>query len=387
MDKLLRANGVNTDLEIALFNADHDINLKTSLEKARTAYEARPSVTAADALAWTLYRAGRPDEALPYARELLRLGSHDPQVLFHAGAVALAGGGTGRGPGAARGRDRDHPRVLRALRPRGAAPARHHRRRDRLMRRPLLAILVGLLAVLVPATVALAHPLGNFSVNRYSRIEPAADGRPAACACGTSWTTPRSPPSRPCPRSTRTATAPSGRPRRPRSGQRSLAALLPRLTLRIDGAPIALRATSSDLRLLPGQAGLQTMRLSAWLDAPGAGALLAGRTGAARIDYRDGNDPERTGWREIVVRAPGLPGTDVSDELRTYPENLLQSPPDVRGIGFALSPAGRPPSWTAPGPPGPRRRGARRRLPRPRRRLALAVASSAADPAPTRSPP
>ena len=58
MDELLRANGVNTDLEIALFYADHDMDLKTSLEKARSAYEARPSIHAADALAWTLYKTG-----------------------------------------------------------------------------------------------------------------------------------------------------------------------------------------------------------------------------------------------------------------------------------------------------------------------------------------
>ncbi len=63
MDKLLRANGVNTDLEIALFYADHDMDLKTSLEKARTAYDARPSIHAADALAWTLYKTGNYKEA------------------------------------------------------------------------------------------------------------------------------------------------------------------------------------------------------------------------------------------------------------------------------------------------------------------------------------
>ncbi|MGH3145100.1 MAG: tetratricopeptide repeat protein, partial [Rubrobacter sp.] len=88
MDKLLRANGVNTDLEIALFNADHGMNLKTSLEKARAAYEARPSIHAADALAWTLYKTGNYKEAQKYSSEALKLGTRDPLKLFHAGMIS-----------------------------------------------------------------------------------------------------------------------------------------------------------------------------------------------------------------------------------------------------------------------------------------------------------
>jgi tetratricopeptide (TPR) repeat protein len=88
MDKLLRANGVNTDLEIALFYADHDMNLKTSLEKARSAYKARPSIHAADALAWTLYKTGNHKEAQKYSEEALKLGTRDPLKLFHAGMIA-----------------------------------------------------------------------------------------------------------------------------------------------------------------------------------------------------------------------------------------------------------------------------------------------------------
>jgi tetratricopeptide (TPR) repeat protein len=90
MDKLLRKNGVDTDLEIALFNADHDIDLRSSLEKARAAYDARPSIHAADVLGWTLYKAGNYEEAQKYSSEALRLGTRDPLKLFHAGMIAKA---------------------------------------------------------------------------------------------------------------------------------------------------------------------------------------------------------------------------------------------------------------------------------------------------------
>jgi tetratricopeptide (TPR) repeat protein len=92
IDKLYRANGVNTDLEIALFYADHDLELQTSLEKARSAFEARPNIHAADALAWTLYKTGDSKEAQRYASEAVKLGTRDPLKLFHAGMIAMAMG-------------------------------------------------------------------------------------------------------------------------------------------------------------------------------------------------------------------------------------------------------------------------------------------------------
>jgi tetratricopeptide (TPR) repeat protein len=90
IDKLYRANGVNTDLEIALFYADHNLELQTSLEKARAAYKARPSIDAADTLAWTLYKTGDYRKAQPYASEALKLGTRDPLKLFHAGMISKA---------------------------------------------------------------------------------------------------------------------------------------------------------------------------------------------------------------------------------------------------------------------------------------------------------
>lgn len=92
MDALLADNGVNTDLETALFFADHDLDLPASLTKARAAYAVRPSTHAADVLAWTLYKTGDYTEALRYSDEALRLGSRDSLKLFHAGMIAAAAG-------------------------------------------------------------------------------------------------------------------------------------------------------------------------------------------------------------------------------------------------------------------------------------------------------
>lgn len=89
MQQLYRDNGVNTDLEVALFNADHGVDLVAALEGARDEYRRRQSIHAADALAWTLYRSGRYREAARYSRESLRLGTRDPLLHFHAGMIAF----------------------------------------------------------------------------------------------------------------------------------------------------------------------------------------------------------------------------------------------------------------------------------------------------------
>lgn len=88
IDGLLQENGVNTDLQIALFFADHELEPQASLDKARAAYEAHPNIHAADALAWTLYKTGNHREAQRYASQALELGTRDPLKLFHAGMIS-----------------------------------------------------------------------------------------------------------------------------------------------------------------------------------------------------------------------------------------------------------------------------------------------------------
>lgn len=87
--RLLRANGVDTDLEIALFNADHRPGSGRVLKEARSAYASRPSVQAADALAWALYSSGRYRQARAFSREALRLGTREGLFHFHAGMISL----------------------------------------------------------------------------------------------------------------------------------------------------------------------------------------------------------------------------------------------------------------------------------------------------------
>jgi Flp pilus assembly protein TadD len=86
-ERLLRANGVRTDLESALFKVDHGIDLRRALADARTAQRERPTVFADDTLAWALVRNGRCREALPYSRRALRLGTRDASFFFHRGMI------------------------------------------------------------------------------------------------------------------------------------------------------------------------------------------------------------------------------------------------------------------------------------------------------------
>jgi tetratricopeptide (TPR) repeat protein len=87
--ELFRANGVNVDVEQAVFEADHG-DPATALADARAGWSARKSIGAADALAWSLYRNGRYRSAARSERSALHLGTLDAMYRYHAGMIALA---------------------------------------------------------------------------------------------------------------------------------------------------------------------------------------------------------------------------------------------------------------------------------------------------------
>jgi tetratricopeptide (TPR) repeat protein len=86
-EKLLQAAGVDTDVDLALFESSHGTRAR-GLVLARRAYASAPSVRSADALGWALTRAGHPKQGLVYAKKALRLGSRDPRFLHHAAVAA-----------------------------------------------------------------------------------------------------------------------------------------------------------------------------------------------------------------------------------------------------------------------------------------------------------
>ncbi|MGE3075196.1 MAG: tetratricopeptide repeat protein [Dehalococcoidia bacterium] len=92
LGQLFEANGIKNDLTLILFQADHGPVDDALVASAKAAYEARPSLAAADTYAWVLYRAGGFDEAQAYANEALHLGTKEPLYLFHAGMIAKARG-------------------------------------------------------------------------------------------------------------------------------------------------------------------------------------------------------------------------------------------------------------------------------------------------------
>ena len=98
--------------------------------------------------------------------------------------------------------------------------------------------------------------------------------------------------------------------------------------LQVDGRQVRLVPLGTALAHPRGAAGLHTTRLEVIL----AGPTLGGKTSIA---YRDENYRDRIGWSEIVV---GAQTHSISDELRAYPMNMLQSPLDVTSVKTTLTP-------------------------------------------------
>jgi len=175
-----------------------------------------------------------------------------------------------------------------------------------------LAVLLVVAAALVAPAAASAHPLGNFTINRFSRVEASGHRLYVRYVLDMA----------------EIPTYQAGRIDA-RAYARRIAA---NTRLQVDGHRVRLVPLGTALAHPRGAAGLHTTRLEVIL----AGPKLGGKTSVA---YRDENYRDRIGWSEIVV---GATTRSISDELRAYPKNMLQSPLDVTSVKTTLSPTSGP---------------------------------------------
>jgi nickel/cobalt exporter len=185
------------------------------------------------------------------------------------------------------------------------------RREEGLPVRRLVLLVLAAASLALPA-LATAHPLGNFTVNRFSRIEASGPRLYVRYVLDL-------------------AEIPTFQ-----AGRIDAHAYVRRIArdahLTIDGRKAELVPVRSALAHPLGAGGLHTTRLEVVL----AGPILHGWVSVA---YHDNNYRDRIGWKEIVVGA----GTrSTSDELRAYPKDLLQSPLDTSSITARLEPGAGP---------------------------------------------
>jgi nickel/cobalt exporter len=133
-----------------------------------------------------------------------------------------------------------------------------------------------------------------------------------------------------------------------------------RMILTVNGARVPLRVVAKNASLLPGAGGLETLRVE--LDLVGQfSEIRATETG--NLQFEDANYPDRIGWREIVA-APlsGVTifnssafGNGLSDELKSYPAGMLAAPLAERKAELSFSrgplPAGVRPLMSRDGRP------------------------------------
>ncbi len=85
--KLFEANGVNANAEKAAFLSDQGQDPAQAVKLAELAAKERNDVHTMDTLAWSLYGAGRYQDALAAEKKAMRLGTQNALFFFHAGMI------------------------------------------------------------------------------------------------------------------------------------------------------------------------------------------------------------------------------------------------------------------------------------------------------------
>ncbi len=192
------------------------------------------------------------------------------------------------------------------------------------------------IAILSLAVSAAAHPLGNFSVNQYSRLEVEktrirvrqvldmaeiptfqlkdeidTDNNQVISEAELSF-----------------------------YAEKITPAHLSRLSLTVNDQPLEIRAESKNARMTESAGGLQTLRLEWDLSGDFESAAAVNR-----VRFENRNFAERIGWNEIVLSPVGgvdifdstAFGSGLSDELKTFGAENIAAPLAEKSASFAFS--------------------------------------------------
>jgi ABC-type nickel/cobalt efflux system permease component RcnA len=184
-------------------------------------------------------------------------------------------------------------------------------------------VLVWMFGLILCSATSFAHPMGNFSINHYSKLK-----------IGKKWIEIRY--------LIDMAEIPTFQEMRqfdigPAGDKANNSRYLDQenklfkdaIALESDGRSVALETVSRQITFADGAGGLPTMKI---------GFVFRGKLdsveGAHKINYADNNFPGRAGWKEIVVLGDGVTirdnsasGFDRSQELTNYSSDVLNSPP------------------------------------------------------------
>jgi len=212
---------------------------------------------------------------------------------------------------------------------------------SRVRRHITVAVLLSVVALAIARRpqAAAAHPLGNFTINRYAQIALQADAAHVVYALDMA----EIPTYQEIDTIDRDHDGTVSDAERFAYLAKKLPELARNLKLTVNGKALNLHVDSGNLSFSDGQGGLKILRIDADFSAAYPGGMPSG---VVEAQVRDTNYDDRLGWKEIVVQGTegaaltesSVPATGVSDMLRSYPQDALQSPLNVRQAHFRFQP-------------------------------------------------
>jgi len=211
--------------------------------------------------------------------------------------------------------------------------------------RRFTVVLFTLLVTFIVVPVALAHPLGNFTINQYAGLNISRDQILVDYVVDMAEIPAFQ-------EITIFDTNGNGQPESAESAgyhAEKCASLQPGLKLFLNNRPVDFTLASSSVEFPSGVGGLPTLRLTCNFEAP-----IIANDEFVKLAFINNAFPDRLGWKEIVVTADSVSlegdydATSPSHRLTTYPQDLLTSPLDQREVEFEIRFTGSPMSDEAP---------------------------------------